>query len=68
MTVPGDVVALESPTYFGFLDLLDRWACGRWKYHHPRTGLSLPALQLALDTQPVRRCWRCPPCPTCWAL
>lgn len=55
VTRPGDVVALESPTYFGFLDLLESLGLRALEVPtHPRTGLSLPALQLALDTQPVK--------------
>jgi DNA-binding transcriptional MocR family regulator len=55
VTRPGDVVALESPTYFGFLDLLESLGLRALEIPtHPRTGLSLPALQLALDTQPVK--------------
>jgi len=55
VTRPGDVVALESPTYFGFLDLLESMGLRALEIPtHPRTGLSLPALQLALDTQPVK--------------
>jgi DNA-binding transcriptional MocR family regulator len=55
VTKPGDLVALESPTFFGFLDLLE--ALGRKPFALPtdeRTGVSLPALQLALDTQPIK--------------
>jgi DNA-binding transcriptional MocR family regulator len=55
VTQPGDLVAVESPTFFGFLDLL---ASMRLKTiaipTDPRTGVSLPALQLALQTQPIR--------------
>lgn len=55
VTRPGDVVALESPTHFGFLDLLESLGLRALEIPtHPRTGLSLPALQLALDTQPVK--------------
>lgn len=55
VTQPGDVVALESPTHFGFLDLLESLNLRALEIPtHPRTGLSLPALQLALDTQPVK--------------
>lgn len=55
VTRPGDVVALESPTFFGFLDLLESLGLRALEIPtHPRTGLSLPALQLALDTQPVK--------------
>jgi DNA-binding transcriptional MocR family regulator len=55
VTRPGDVVALESPTFFGFLDLLEALNLRVVEIpSHPRTGLSLPALQLALDTQPIK--------------
>ncbi|WP_374318143.1 PLP-dependent aminotransferase family protein [Aquabacterium sp.] len=55
VTRPGDVVALESPTYFGFLEILESLGLRALEIPtHPRTGLSLEALQLALDTQPVK--------------
>jgi DNA-binding transcriptional MocR family regulator len=55
VTKPGDMVAIESPTFFGFLDLLE--SLGLKALALPtdaRTGVSLPALQLALDTQPIK--------------
>jgi DNA-binding transcriptional MocR family regulator len=55
VTVPGDLVALESPTFFGYLDLLESLGLRVLEIPtHPRKGLSLPALELALDTQPVK--------------
>ena len=55
VTQPGDVVALESPTYFGFLEILQNLHLRALEIPtHPRTGLSLDALQLAFDTQPVK--------------
>nr|WP_315193113.1 PLP-dependent aminotransferase family protein [uncultured Aquabacterium sp.] len=55
VTQPGDVVALESPTYYGFLEILESLGLRALEIPtHPRTGLSLDALQLALDTQPVK--------------
>lgn len=55
VTKPGDVVALESPTYFGFLEILETMGLRALEIPtNPRTGLSLDALQLALDTQPVK--------------
>ncbi|MEJ7138770.1 PLP-dependent aminotransferase family protein [Amphibiibacter pelophylacis] len=55
VTRPGDTVALESPTHFGFLDLLEALHLRALEIPtHPRHGISLPALQLALDTQPVK--------------
>ena len=54
VTRPGDVVALESPTYFGFLEILEQLHLKALEIPtHPRSGLSLDALQLAFDTQPV---------------
>lgn len=55
VTQPGDVVALESPTYFGFLEILQNLHLRALEIPtHPRTGLSVDALALALQTQPVR--------------
>ena len=55
VTKPGDMVAIESPTFYGFLDLLE--SLGLKALALPtdaRTGVSLQALQLALDTQPIK--------------
>jgi DNA-binding transcriptional MocR family regulator len=55
VTKPGDMVAIESPTFFGFLDLLESLNLKAIALPtDPRTGVSLPALQLALDTQPIK--------------
>ncbi len=55
VTQPGDVVALESPTYYGFLQILEHLGLRALEIPtHPRTGLSLDALQFALDTQPIK--------------
>jgi DNA-binding transcriptional MocR family regulator len=55
VTQPGDLVAVESPTFFGFLDLLEALNLKAFALPtDPRTGVSLPALQLALDTQPIK--------------
>jgi DNA-binding transcriptional MocR family regulator len=55
VTEPGDVVAIESPTYFGFLQVLEQLGLRALEVPtHPRTGLSVDALQLALDTQTVK--------------
>jgi DNA-binding transcriptional MocR family regulator len=55
VTQPRDLVAVESPTFFGFLDLLEAMNLKALAIpSDPRTGVSLPALQLALQTQPVR--------------
>lgn len=55
VTRPGDVVALESPTSFGILELLETMQLRALEIPtHPRHGMALDALQLALDTQPVK--------------
>jgi DNA-binding transcriptional MocR family regulator len=55
VTQPGDLVAIESPTFFGFLDLLESLHLKSIALPtDQRTGVSLPALQLALDTQPIK--------------
>jgi DNA-binding transcriptional MocR family regulator len=55
VTKPGDVVALESPTYFGFLEILQSLHLRALEIPtHPRHGMSLDALQLALDTQVIK--------------
>lgn len=57
VTRPGDIVALESPTFFGYFDLLESLNLRALEIPtHPRTGLSLPALELALDTSAGRVC------------
>lgn len=55
VTQPGDLVAVESPTFFGFLDLLASLNLKALALPtDARSGVSLPALQLALDTQPIK--------------
>lgn len=55
VTEPGDTVALESPTYFNFLEILQHLRLRALEIPtHPRTGIALDALQLACETQPVK--------------
>ncbi|MEN9890513.1 MAG: hypothetical protein RLY78_808 [Pseudomonadota bacterium] len=55
VTRPGDTVALESPTCFSFLQMLEALHLKALEIPtHPRHGLSVDALALALRTQPVR--------------
>ncbi len=55
VTRPGDVVALESPTSFGFVELLETLQLRALEIPtHAAHGMVLDALQLALDTQPVK--------------
>ncbi len=55
VTRPGDIVAIESPTYFGFLRALQALGLRAVEIPmQPRSGLSLEALEVALDTQPIK--------------
>jgi DNA-binding transcriptional MocR family regulator len=55
VTKPGDLVALESPTYYGFLQILQSLGLRALEIPtHPRTGISLEALELALAEHPVK--------------
>ncbi|MCR5865386.1 PLP-dependent aminotransferase family protein [Aquincola sp. J276] len=50
---PGDVVAVESPTYYGLLQVLESLGLRALEIPcSPNTGLSIEALALAFDTQP----------------
>ncbi|MDP3176708.1 MAG: PLP-dependent aminotransferase family protein, partial [Spirochaetaceae bacterium] len=52
---PGDLVAIESPTYFGVLMALEAQHLRALEIPtHPRTGLSLEALRFALDNHPIK--------------
>ena len=54
-TRPGDLVALESPTYYGFLQILQSLGLRALEIPtHPRSGISLEALELALAEHPVK--------------
>jgi DNA-binding transcriptional MocR family regulator len=52
---PGDLVAIESPTYFGILHTLDSLGLRALEIPtHPVSGLSLEALRFAVEHHPVR--------------
>ncbi len=51
---PGDTVALESPCYYGFLQAIEALNLKALEIPaHPRDGMSLEALELALDQHPI---------------
>ena len=57
VTQPGDVVAVESPTYFGILLQLEALGLKALEIpSHPQNGLRLDALAEALRNQRVRAC------------
>jgi DNA-binding transcriptional MocR family regulator len=52
---PGDLVAIESPTYFGILLALEAQHLRALEIPaHPRKGMSLEALRFALENHPVK--------------
>lgn len=54
---PGDVIALESPTYFGLLQIIESLGMKALEVpSHPREGISLDALQLAIERARVKAC------------
>lgn len=57
VTTPGDVVALESPTFYGLLQVVDSLGLKALEIPtHPEQGISIEALQLALEQWPVKAC------------
>jgi DNA-binding transcriptional MocR family regulator len=54
---PGDVIALESPTYFGLLQIIESLGMKALEIPtHPRSGVSLDALALAIQREKVKAC------------
>ena len=52
---PGDIVATESPIYFGNLQLLEVHGLRALEIPtHPREGISLEALEFAIEHNPIR--------------
>lgn len=57
ITQPGDVVVLESPTYYGVLQVIEALGLQALEIpSDPLEGVSLGALELALETWPVKAC------------
>jgi DNA-binding transcriptional MocR family regulator len=57
MTQPGDTVAIESPTYYAMLEMMKALKLKALELPtHPRDGLSLDALEKALQHQHVKGC------------
>jgi DNA-binding transcriptional MocR family regulator len=52
---PGDIVAIESPSYFGTLQTLEAHGLRALEIPtHPRDGISLEALEFAIGHNPIR--------------
>ena len=58
VTHPGDVVAVESPTFYAALQALERLSLKALEIAtHPADGIDLNALENALQRGNVRACW-----------
>lgn len=61
LTQPGDLVAVESPTFYGALQALERLNLRAVEVAtHPRTGVDIASLKQVLDKHPVKACWFMP--------
>ena len=57
VTKPGDSIAVESPTYFGIVQLIAQLGLKALEIPtHPRSGLDLDALERAVRTRRVSAC------------
>jgi DNA-binding transcriptional MocR family regulator len=58
VTQPGDWVVVESPTFYGALQSLQRLNLRALSIRsHPRDGIDLDSLENALQSHPVKACW-----------
>lgn len=56
-TSPGDVVAIESPTFYGLLQIIESLGLEALEIPtNPHSGMSLEALELALSRWPIKAC------------
>jgi DNA-binding transcriptional MocR family regulator len=61
LTRPGDVVAVESPAFYGALQALERLQLRAVEVAtHPRDGVDLDSLTAVLQRVPVKACWFMP--------
>ena len=61
LTQPGDVVAVESPAFYGALQALERLQLRAVEVAtHPRDGVDLDSLAEVLARHPVKACWFMP--------
>jgi len=58
VTEPGDLVVVESPTFYASLQALERRKLRALEVAtHPAEGIDLAALESTLSRQPVKACW-----------
>ncbi len=58
VTRPGDIVLIESPSFYGCLQTIE--SLGRRALEvptHPSSGVDVDEVEKLLDQQPVRACW-----------
>jgi DNA-binding transcriptional MocR family regulator len=61
VTRPGDLVAIEAPTFYGCLQTLERLRLRAVEVEtHPRTGIQIDALAETLRRHPIKACWFMP--------
>ncbi len=61
LTRPGDVVLVESPTFYAALQAIERLSLKVVAVAtHPREGIDLQALETALQRHAVKACWLMP--------
>ncbi|MGB3067804.1 MAG: PLP-dependent aminotransferase family protein [Ottowia sp.] len=61
VTRPGDAVAIESPTFYGCLQALERLQLRAVEVAtHPRDGVQLESLENVLQREQVKACWFMP--------
>ncbi|NRF71251.1 PLP-dependent aminotransferase family protein [Aquincola sp. S2] len=61
VTKPGDLVAVESPTFYGALQALERHNLRAVEIAtHPRSGVDVAALAAVLERHAVKACWLMP--------
>ncbi len=58
LTRPGDIVAIESPAFYGCLQAVEALRLRAIEVpSHPRDGVDIGALGRILERHPVRACW-----------
>lgn len=58
LTRPGDIVAIESPAFYGCLQAIEALRLRAIEIPtHPRDGIDIEAFARTLERHPVRACW-----------
>ncbi|MBL6751582.1 MAG: PLP-dependent aminotransferase family protein [Nevskia sp.] len=58
VTAPGDIVAVESPAFYGALQAIEERGLRAVEVMtHPQHGIDLDSLMRTLDRHPVKACW-----------